>query len=111
MALAEVMREVGKMWKEVSDKVKAEYQERADALSADLIEEKASKPKKIVMPASAFSLWTRENRKEILKENPEVGKEDVKKLLKEKWAALDKDVRIEYENRFHEMKLEKLREE
>ena len=120
------------MWKEVSEEVKEEYKEKAiaanEAVAAvkstegkEMEEESDSesekkkteekKVRKTSIPTSAFRLWVKENRKQILKDLPKLSREDTNKLLKEKWTSLDKNVRIDYENRLHEMKVDKLREE
>lgn len=116
------------MWKEVSEKAKEEYKKKAiaaneaaaaaNAAKGQEMEEepepepvKEKKGRKTSIPASAFKLWVKENRKQILKDIPNLSREDSNKLLKEKWTSLDKNVRIEYENRLHDMRVEKMREE
>ena len=126
MTTPEVMREVSKMWKEEKEEVKEEYKEKAIAANEaaaaakstegkEMEEEeeepaKEKKSRKTSIPTSAFRLWVKENRKQILKNFPNLSREEANKLLKEKWTSLDKDVLIEYENRLHEMKVAKLRE-
>ena len=127
MTTPEVMREVSKMWKEVSEEMKEEYKEKAIAANEaaaaaksaegkEMEEEsepepaKEKKSRKTSIPTSAFRLWVKENRKQILKSFPNLSREEANKLLKEKWTSLDKDVLIEYENRLHEMKVAKLKE-
>ena len=55
------MKDIAKQWKELDENDKKEYIERAEKVTIG--------PKRVI-PSSAFSLYTKESRKQLLKQHP-----------------------------------------
>ena len=108
------MKDIAKQWRELDDNDKKEYAEKAEKVSV-------GHNSRRLIPQSAFALYAKESRKQLLKQHQGWGgqlgywsgisKEEATNLLKEMWKKLDTEEKIEYENRLHEMRVQKIREE
>ncbi|KAK8804838.1 hypothetical protein WA171_006804 [Blastocystis sp. BT1] len=100
----DLMKDIAKQWRELDDNDKKEYAEKAEKVSV-------GHNSRRLIPQSAFALYAKESRKQLLKQHQGISKEEATNLLKEMWKKLDTEEKIEYENRLHEMRVQKIREE
>ena len=103
---SEILRELGRMWKNLSDKKKKPYVEKAEQdkeryqeemknyVPADGEEEKSSKKVKKVKgdgpkrPLSSFMLFSKDKRAVLKEEEPSMKQPEIMKKLGEMWKAV-----------------------
>jgi hypothetical protein len=98
MGPMDVTRELGRLWKELSDEEKIPFQELAKESKEKKQEndnEEKSKEKKKKSP-SAFILFSKDNRANIKSENPDASFGQIAKIIGDLWNSQDDSVKAKY---------------
>ena len=112
----DIMGELGKLWKKISDEEKADYQKMADEDKLRYQTEKekyeqghtssseSSLKKKVKKSKSGYQIFSDEKRIEIKENNPEINPKDVMKELGKMWSELDDEEKAVYDDKAKKLK-------
>jgi hypothetical protein len=119
MKATEIMAEMGKLWKALSDKKKKPYEEKAaedkkryeeemkNYVPEDGEEKKKASPKtKNSRSPSAYLLFCRDNREEIKKKNSDLKPTEIMSKLGEAWKSISDKEKQKYNKMAEELKSE-----
>jgi hypothetical protein len=116
----DILKKLGEMWKELSDKKKKKYVKMSDEdkeryeeemklyVPPEGEEKKKSKSKKtgVKRAPSSYMLFCKDNREKIKEENPDIKFGDITKTLGQMWRDLSDKKKQKYVERANEMKEE-----
>jgi len=87
LVLGEVSKRCGAQWRDLSDDIKQEWKNKADALKAVALQN--APPPAAKKPPSSYLLFAMTHRKKVLDEEPALSLGDVSKRCGEAWKLLD----------------------